>query len=275
MRWVTSLAGRVQPKTIKAYLAAVKSLHGDLGLPDPTAVCPRLQRLIRGIARYHGTAESRPRLPITRDILTRIATTNSTTIFDDVNFMAASCLAFFGFLRSGEITWDIFDPAYNISQSSIQFLPDDQNPTHASLAIPSSKTDPFRTGVTIYIAAIPGSPICPILWLRRLFTLRPRKTGYTPLFSRSDNGAFSRSFLVNRLRSALLRIGILPDNYAGHSFRIGAATAAAEKGFTQYEIQVLGRWRSDAYLTYIRLPIQRILDLSTAMAHSARFGPVF
>ena len=46
-----------------------------------------------------------------------------------------------------------------------------------------------------------------------------------------------------------------------HSFRIGAATWAAAKGFTDTQIRQLGRWKSNAFLNYIRTP-----SLSTKVA---------
>ena len=42
--------------------------------------------------------------------------------------------------------------------------------------------------------------------------------------------------------------------YAGHSRRIGAATTAAARGLEDSTIQMLCRWKSLAYLEYIRIP---------------------
>ena len=50
----------------------------------------------------------------------------------------------------------------------------------------------------------------------------------------------------------LTQAGQDPDNYASHSFRIGAATTAAAAGLPSWLIKALGRWSSDAYLTYVR-----------------------
>jgi hypothetical protein len=48
--------------------------------------------------------------------------------------------------------------------------------------------------------------------------------------------------------------GLDTMKYEGHSFRIGAATFSAECGFSDTQIRAMGRWRSDAFLKYIRIP---------------------
>ena len=40
--------------------------------------------------------------------------------------------------------------------------------------------------------------------------------------------------------------------YGAHSLRIGGATALAYSGAPEHVIKALGRWRSDAYLRYLR-----------------------
>lgn len=49
-----------------------------------------------------------------------------------------------------------------------------------------------------------------------------------------------------------MRIGLNDSRYAGHSFRIGAATAAAAAGVEDHVIKDLGRGSSDCYVRYIR-----------------------
>lgn len=87
-----------------------------------------------------------------------------------------------------------------------------------------------------------------------------------PLFRRANDAPFSQAWLLSGLRLLLTAVGLQASAFAGHSFRIGAASDAAEAGFSDYKIQILGRWRSDAYRLYIRMPISRILSLTTILA---------
>ena len=59
--------------------------------------------------------------------------------------------------------------------------------------------------------------------------------------------------MCQTVRELLQQSGVDPKNYAGHSFRIGAATTANRQGISETTIKTLGRWESSAYLRYIKL----------------------
>ena len=75
-----------------------------------------------------------------------------------------------------------------------------------------------------------------------------------PLFQMKDGRPFTRESMVHNVHQALQTLGLETSHYAGHSFRIGAATTAAEQGIPDSMIKILGRWKSEAFKTYIRLP---------------------
>jgi hypothetical protein len=55
-------------------------------------------------------------------------------------------------------------------------------------------------------------------------------------------------------KKCLHTLGIEEAQYASHSFRIGIATTCAMKGVSDEQIKMSGRWKSDAYDRYIRIP---------------------
>ena len=108
--------------------------------------------------------------------------------------------------------------------------------------------------------------------LREIYKGDPATEG-SPLFSGYERGsALSREHFITRLKALLSSLGLDSARYSGHSFRRGAATSAAVAGYSDNEIQQLGRWRSDAYKLYIDLPKDRILHLSSRL-HWAEAEP--
>ena len=74
---------------------------------------------------------------------------------------------------------------------------------------------------------------------------------------------------MSKVRDALVTLGLSAQSYAGHSFRIGAATAAAQAGIEDSVIQSLGRWNSNAFLRYIRTPREHLAAYSRDLARLA------
>ena len=56
-----------------------------------------------------------------------------------------------------------------------------------------------------------------------------------------------RQYFCGLLTTAIKRCGLNPARYKGHSFRIGAASHATERGMSDAQIRVLGRWKSNAF----------------------------
>ena len=74
---------------------------------------------------------------------------------------------------------------------------------------------------------------------------------------------------MEEVRAALLAAGLPAKEFAGHSFRIGAATTAATVGLDDSTIQTLGRWKSSSYLLYIRLEPHRLASVASSLARAS------
>ena len=71
-----------------------------------------------------------------------------------------------------------------------------------------------------------------------------------------------RARFVEQVKKALMEAGVDSSPYSGHSFRIGATTTAARVGMEDATIKMLGRWRSNAYQLYIKIPRAQLASLT-------------
>ena len=70
---------------------------------------------------------------------------------------------------------------------------------------------------------------------------------------------------MDKVRDALEKAGVDQSKYCSHSFRIGAATTAAERGIEDAVIKTLGRWRSQTYLEYVKIPREQLASYARRM----------
>jgi len=89
--------------------------------------------------------------------------------------------------------------------------------------------------------------------MQQLVTIDSHGASHAPLFciGKDIQSALTREYIVQRLQPLATTAALGHGTWTGHSFRIGAASCAAELGMAENEIQTLGRWRSDAYKAYI------------------------
>ena len=272
-RFVTYLArDNISHSTMKVYLAAVRQHHIRQGhVMPPFNGMPRLSQILRGIRISRAadtTIRTRPQCqPITPEILRRIRQTweNEGLSNDRIMLWAAFLLAFYCFLRSGEIcvaTGESFDENRDLTPQDIA-IDNIINPQVLKVHIKYSKTDPFRVGSDIFIAKT-DNDLCPVAAVLAWLVRRGNNPG--PLFVFRAGVPLTRASFVQVLKEALVAANIEPEGFTGHSFRIGAATSAADRGMTADHIKQLGRWKSEAYQRYIRPSPQRLAGLASSIS---------
>ena len=269
------LADQVSFKTIKLYLAGIRFAHTENSLPDPFQEAPLLRLLLRGIKRTVGLS-SRQRLPITMSLLRQIkeelARAPDLLPSDKLMLWSAFTLAFYGFLRSSEFTSPSatqFNPQVHLCFPDVSFTSEGC----LTLYLKSSKTDPYRQGCSLLIAPSRRS-VCAVRALRKYLSLRS-VSGASPLYVFQSGAYLTRAKVTSTLRTLLERLNIPTELYASHSFRIGAATTAAEAGLPPWLIQTLGRWSSNCFSLYIRTPsaiLQKVPEMLATSHPSGQGG---
>ena len=251
-------------------MAAIRHMQITMGLPEPRAhtSMPRLRLVQSGIQRTHAARETaKIRLPITPAILIRLKEHWSPRKSDPDVIMvwAAAVLCFFGFFRAGEITTSTlsdFDSSKHLAWGDVA-IDDASNPQLVKVHLKRSKTDQLGKGVDIYIGKT-DCPLCPIIAVMAYMASRGPTPG--PFFKLANGNPLTKSCFTNKVRAGLQAVGLPESNFAGHSFRIGAATAAANAGIEDSTIQTLGRWSSAAFLSYIRTPREHLARFSRTLA---------
>ena len=151
-----------------------------------------------------------------------------------------------------------YDASVHLSLADVA-LDNSAAPTVVRLHIKQSKTDPFRQGVNLFLGRT-STDLCPVAALLNYLVARGGEPG--ALFHFRDGRLLTRQRFVDAVKTALRHAGVEEEKYNSHSFRIGAATTAAANGLEDSIVQMLSRWKSLAYLRYVRIPRDRLASYS-------------
>ncbi len=135
-------------------------------------------------------------------------------------------------------------------------------PTMIRVFLRRAKCDPFGKGIHIYMGRA-QSALCPVAAILNYLASRPEQAG--PLMIWKTGSPLTREAFVRLIRQVLTNIGLNASEYAGHSFRIGAATTAALAGIPDHMIKTLGRWESEAYTLYVRTDREALARISQTL----------
>lgn len=270
--FVAFLAERLKPQSIKVYLAGIRAIHISHGFHNPLTHTIKLKQTLRGIEREHSSS-AKQKLPITFDLLCRLQYLIDPHSDDDAVYWAAMTTAHFLLLRAGEFTIKS-KTSYDV-QTLLRLQDVNLHTTHTgceyvALHLRKSKTDQQHRGVVLYAghAAHAVCAVCALKTNLKIQHARPRSTPSDPLFQLSSGLPLARSDLTTFLSMLLRLVGLDPQHYSGHSFRIGGATSATIAGLNDYEIKLLGRWSSDCYKRYIRSPLSLFLNVAPRIART-------
>ena len=173
-------------------------------------------------------------------------------------------------MHSGEIGMRTYsesdiDPTCNLTTQDVT-VDNLVSPQILKIRVKCSKTDQFREGADIFLART-HDELCPITamlaWIVKR-KVKPAAEG--PLFVLQSGVPLTRNSFVTHCKEALVEARIDPTGFFGHSFRIGAATAASRQGVPESIIKRFRRWKSAAYQRYIKPPTAHLATLASSMS---------
>ena len=107
---------------------------------------------------------------------------------------------------------------------------------------------------------------CPVRALYRYCALVPSTNRVGPLFNGGRFAPLSRVHITSVVRLLLQGTSVNQAHYSSHSFRIGATTTAAAARLPASLIKTLGRWKSNAYESYVQFPPYSLLAVPFILA---------
>ena len=258
--FVTSLCFKIGAKSMRVYLYGIQYWSMLQGHSIDVSTMDRLDYVIRGIRRWQGNRHIRPdRQPISLGMLRRILAfvDNLPSRLDKLMYKAALTMAFFGMMRISEYTTPTqraYNPTTHLSPQCVHFS---DNFSVLHIYLKTSKTDPFSLGVTVRIGAT-RDIYCPLNAMAQYLAARPPHFG--PLFIHHNGLHLTRRDINNIVQHSLPNM----PHVSTHSFRKGGATHYLRAGVSENVIQLIGRWKSDAYKLYLNIPNSFIIDISLA-----------
>ena len=250
--YVTFLADKMKPVSVRNYLSAVWFFQKLRGFPDFSSNFI-LKKTLDGIER---SSSSTPCVtcPLSSVDMLKIYALLDMNIFVDRIFWCSIVVAFRAILRCGHITDSIHSMKVKDVTVCSQYI---------RLHIPSSKTDQFgRRPYDIYLTRFDGSPLCPALLLLDLLKARGlnMNSSLFSFFLRGKRVTQSYVYVNSRLKNLCVTCGILP-NVSTHSLRHGGATLLKNLGMCTTDIMKRANWRSNAVYNYLHDTRRELLKL--------------
>ena len=287
------LSYKNQSQTVKGYLAAINYFHKlYAGWELPTSHF-RVAAVAKAIDRLHARAETRTRvrLPLTVEMILAGKDGTSADKFRLVTWMGIA-LSYFLLCRASEL-WAYHDGRVHadfcLTRGNLAFfegvrrLADSERrrADRVEVTFRASKPDQKRQGAVVtrerVIERAGGNQAVrqtgALEILLDLLDLHPELSGNAPLMQSAKQGKWavvSRSEATFALRDMARRVGANPVDFALHSGRIGGATQLAKQGASVIQIQRAGRWKSSAFMTYVRAGGEGASYVSNALAASSR-----
>ena len=156
--------------------------------------------------------------------------------------------------------------------SSEAYMHNNDQVTGVVFTLQDAKNDPDGRGYTIPFDRN-SSPDAAFDFVGECFDFacfaRPKRGA--PFISSSTGEELSYDRLLDAIKSIAEHFGLDPSRYGTHSSRIGGASALSAAGIEDSVIKLMGRWKSIAFLKYIRLATSIYSRALDALTNSSVF----
>ena len=239
--------------TVKTHVSAISYVHKLQNIVDPTCSAV-ITALLNAIKKE--SPKTLEKLHISVDMLHELLNSLEYVItckFDRLMYKAILLLQYHACARIGElvVSGNNTDNVLCLDQVSFKF---DRNMTCTEMTVDFLyfKHNKETSSESITIGSV-HTNYCPVKCLREYLSVRGLKPGF--LFINSALVSVKRTDVSKVLDMLLIATGFDNKRYDTHGLRMGRASQAAADGWSESQIQRLGRWKSMAFKKYLKGPV--------------------
>lgn len=244
--FVSEISREIQPSSVNGYLTGIAH-HFSSSYPQvlTNRMSIKVRNTVKGCQKSFLRSTKRAEAMELSDL--NIAADFFKLSFDNLLFNTILGMAFNGLHRIGELVEPdklaLKDDRKLIKRWSLRI---NEKENYFSYDLPCSKTDTHFSGTPVIIPQRAGNRNCPYQTMLKYAAIRDSAFPTNPFLLLRANGYIpSRTWFMKRLQQ------VFGDTRSGHSLRAGGATAYARSGVRLEVIQRMGRWKSDAFESYI------------------------
>ena len=274
----------LRANSIQVYLSGLRMSHITSGFFGVKLYEDIVSHLVRGLKQRDLVRDKvsgkTGRLPVTMDIMTklRVAIRKSSWDMEKKRLVwAICCLAFNGSFRIHELVsreTRIYDPTSTLLLRDVNIVRCKDEATGEEsevlqVYLKSPKEARLSDGVMVDLFAT-SSFFCPVAAYQKYLSSLPfSPPANSPVFRTSSGAGYTGSSFNVDLKNLLKgQVDYTKGKITSHSFRAGLATEMAKLGYTDQDIMNIGRWKSAAYLDYVKCPRVKRMRVARQLASS-------
>jgi hypothetical protein len=234
--------------TIKGYSGQARSWIGLKGGPDLRRSA-FLAGVWRCVKRLRGQ-DSKPKMAVTAKFMRAVRAEVDLNTAWGANLWCAALAAYRGLLRSSEYSIKKVNQLPPMRDHAMQIGADEYG-EHVELFIGKSKGDQYGVGARTTVGAT-GGDLCLVQAVKHMRRRFPKQSADEAAFEEAPGQALQYTTMTALLRKVATRLKINLTWVGTHSLRSGGASALSRAGAPPWLIQAIGRWKSDAYKSYVR-----------------------
>jgi hypothetical protein len=262
---------KVKAGTVNSYLSGLRQLHILRGMEPPVIRTSLMKFLLQGKKNLDNISDrsnnKAKRLPITMNVMRLLKEEIrvwNVSLDQKLLAWAIATVAFHGAFRIHELLCRVeseFDPDFTLLNQDIKVKSDELGAKSLEVKLKCPKEN--RNGKAVMVDIFEsGGTLCPV---KAFCRWRERNIGERnlPVFLDKQGVPITGSKMNMWLKQLLGKhVSYGQGKFTGHSFRIGLATTLGTLGFSTNDIKEAGRWSSNAYEVYMRLPRKRRLAVA-------------